>query len=36
MSAYVGIDVHRRRSQIAIVEPDGTVCLPIMASMRVT
>jgi hypothetical protein len=25
MSAYVGIDVHRRRSQIAIVEPDGTV-----------
>ena len=25
MSSYVGIDVHRRRSQIAIVESDGTV-----------
>jgi transposase len=24
MSAYVGIDVHRKRSQVAVVESDGT------------
>ena len=23
MSVYVGIDLHRKRSQVAIVEPDG-------------
>ena len=25
MSVYVGIDVHRKRSQIAVVEDDGAV-----------
>jgi hypothetical protein len=27
MSVYVGIDVHRRRSQVAVVTEDGTVVL---------
>ena len=25
MSVYVGIDVHRKRSQVAVVTEDGTV-----------
>ena len=25
MSVYVGIDVHRKRSQVAVVSEDGTV-----------
>jgi hypothetical protein len=25
MSVYVGIDVHRKRSQVAVVTGDGTV-----------
>ncbi|WP_281155563.1 hypothetical protein [Streptomyces sp. HYC2] len=25
MSVYVGIDVHRKRSQIAVLDQDGTV-----------
>jgi hypothetical protein len=27
MSVYVGIDVHRKRSQVAVVTEDGTVQL---------
>ena len=27
MSVYVGIDVHRKRSQVAVVTEDGTVPL---------
>ena len=27
MSVYVGIDVHRKRSQVAVVTEDGTVAL---------
>ena len=27
MSVYVGIDVHRKRSQVAVVSEDGTVQL---------
>jgi len=27
MSVYVGIDVHRKRSQAAVVTEDGTVVL---------
>ena len=27
MSVYIGIDVHRKRSQVAVVTQDGTVQL---------
>ena len=28
MSVYVGIDVHRKRSQVAVIEPEGGRCSP--------
>jgi hypothetical protein len=27
MSVYVGIDVHRKRSQVAVIDQDGTVLM---------
>lgn len=31
MSVYVGIDVHRKRSQVAVVTEDGKVQLKIIS-----